>query len=289
MARCSSTRCERLEEELLANQMEQRRLLANHVVTHAAKLAAANTNLLKGVLETGVLEGIMVPEEISMEVIRTFKVEVEARKRAIAQSKSSLQQRERLFSHPLNDNRSMMSEKELQEWRDAHRRLTVVEERRVKELEREIVRVALGRDPVGASGDEAPEDREVAAAGTSEALAGTPPSNKDEEVSTDTEMESFVDAPEEVGEEVLEDTVDEVNSVLVPNPTQLLQSKNNVESPALLCKDCPMTFSNLKLVMAHAMTKHWVRGSRRQHCPLNGCNYVVVNGGYGIGKLSKHM
>ena len=39
MARCSSTRCKRREEELLANQMEQRRLLANHVVTHAAKVA----------------------------------------------------------------------------------------------------------------------------------------------------------------------------------------------------------------------------------------------------------
>ena len=133
MARCTSTNCKRREEELLANQMEQRRLLANHLVTHAAKVASANSNLLKGILETGVFEGMVVPEEIPMTVIQTLKAEVDAKNRAIAQSKSDLQQRERLFSHPLNDNRSMMSEIELQEWRDVHHRLTVVEERRVKE------------------------------------------------------------------------------------------------------------------------------------------------------------
>ena len=72
--------------------MEQRRLLANHVVTHAAKVASANCNLLKGILETGVFEGMVVPEEIPMEAIRALKAEVDAKKRAIAQSKSNLQQ-----------------------------------------------------------------------------------------------------------------------------------------------------------------------------------------------------
>ena len=107
MARCTSTNCKRREEEVLANQMEQRRLFANHVVTHAANVASANTNLLKGFLETGV-----VHEEIPTAVLSTLKAEVVAKKGAIAQSKSNLQQRERLFSHPLKDNRSMMLEKE---------------------------------------------------------------------------------------------------------------------------------------------------------------------------------
>ena len=190
MALCTSTNCKRQEEELLANQIEQRRLLANHLVTHAAKVASANSNLLKGILETGVFEGMVMPDEIALTVIQTLKAEIDVKKSAIAQSKSNLQQRERLFSHPLNDNRSMMSEKELQEWRDVHRRLTVVEGRRVKELEREIVRVALGRDLEGAGGDEPSEDQEVAA-GTAEELVGTLPDTEDVEVRARKNLQNF--------------------------------------------------------------------------------------------------
>lgn len=347
MAPCKSANCKRREEELLANQVEQRRLLVSHVVTHAAKVATANTDLLKGILETGGIEGMVAPDQIPMMVISTLKAEVDAKKRAIAQSKANLQQRERMFTHPLNNNRSMMSEEELQKLRGVHHRLEVVEGRRVKELEREIVRVALGREIEGADGDEPSEDQEGFAA-TAEELVRTSPNTEDEEVSTDTEMESSADevTPEEgaihnhgvdnpnkevqslekvvdmnreavnmqsqsrptgniisdeveetgeeevieVGAEVLGDSEDELSAVLagtetIPIPTQTLQMVNVVESPAaLLCKDCSKTFSKAELLLAHAMTEHWVRGTRRQHCPLKGCNYVG-----GIVKLNSHV
>ena len=341
MAPCTSANCKKREEELLVNQVEQRRLLVSHVVTHAAKVATANTNLLKGILESGGAEGMVVPEEIPMMVISTLKAEVGAKKRAIAQSKANMQQRERMFSHPLNDNRSMMSEEELQKWRGVHRRLAVVEGRRVKELEREIVRVALGRELEGAGGE--PSENQEGSAATAEDLVSTSPNTEDEEVSTDVEMDSSVGevTPEEeaihnhnsnkevqsqkeavnmqskshpvdntisdkeveetgeeevveVGAEVLGGAEDELSAILaetetVPIPTQTLQKVNIVESPFLLCKDCPKTFSTAELLLAHAMTEHWVRGSRRQHCPVKGCNYVASKGGYGIGKLSSHI
>jgi len=312
MAPCTSANCKKREEELLAHQLEQRRLLASHVATHAAKVASANTNLLKGILETGGFGGMVEPEEISMAVISTLKAEVKAKKNTIAQSKAGLQQRERLFSHPLNDDRSMMSEEELHRWRGVHRKLTVVEGRRVKELEREIIRVALGRELDGA-------EEHV---GTAEKLGRTP-SNTEDEVSTDIEMDNPAgeDTPEEeaisgscpigkiisdkeveeeevveVGAEVLGGAQDEVSAVLaltetenIQIPTQILQLKTTIESSALLCKDCSDIFSTTELLLAHAMTKHWVRGSRHRHCPLKGCGYVAMNGGYGIVKLRSHM
>ena len=133
---------------------------------------------------------MVVPEEIPMMVISTLKAEVGAKKRAIAQSKANMQQRERMFSHPLNDDRSMMSEEELQKWRGVHRRLAVVEGRRVKELEREIVRVALGRELEGAGGE--PSENQEGSAATAEDLVSTSPNTEDEEVSTDVEMDSSV-------------------------------------------------------------------------------------------------
>ena len=159
-----------------------------------------------------------------------MKAEVDAKNRAIAQSKSNLQQKERLFSHPLNDNRSMMSEKELQECRDVHRRLTVVEGRRVNELEREIVRVALGRDLEGVGGDEPSEDQEVAA-GRAEEPVGSPPDAEDVEVSTDPEMDSDVDAPEE-----------EANSKKIDDHNTEVQSLTE----AVLMQQPPARFSFLE-------------------------------------------
>ena len=51
--------------------MEQRTLVFSHVVTHAAKVASANTNLLKGILEA-CGQGEMLPEESSVAAISTF-------------------------------------------------------------------------------------------------------------------------------------------------------------------------------------------------------------------------
>ena len=178
MTQCTSVNCRKREEELLADQAEQRRLLANHVATHMTKVTTANTNLLKGILET-CAEGMALPEEITIAVLSTLKAEVKARKLAIALSKSNLEQRERMFSHPLNDNSSLMLVEELQEWRGVHRRLTVVEGRRVKELEKEIVRLALGRELEEAVGENTFEDQE----GTAEELVMfRTPSNTEEEV-----------------------------------------------------------------------------------------------------------
>jgi len=189
MAPCTATNCKKREEELLANQMEQRRLLTSQVVTHAAKVATANTNLLKGILESFGGEGEALSEEVSLAVISTLKAEIDAKKRAIVQSNSNLQQRERMFSHPLNDNRSMMSVGELHEWRGVHRRLEVVEGRRVKELEKDIIRVALGRDMEVAGGGNSVEDQE-SSLGISEELLRRKPTIEEEEVLTDIEMES---------------------------------------------------------------------------------------------------
>ena len=183
MAPCTSTNCKKREEELLANQMEQRRLLTSQVVAHAAKVATANTNLLKGILESCGGEGEALSEEVSLAVISTLKAEIDAKKRAIVQSNSNLQQRERMFSHPLNDNRSMMSVGELHEWRGVHRRLEVVEGRRVKELEKEIIRVALGRDMEVAGGGNSVEDQE-SSLGIAEELLRRKPTIEEEEVLT---------------------------------------------------------------------------------------------------------
>jgi len=244
MAPCTSTNCKKREEELLANQMEQRRLLTSQVVTHAAKVATANTNLLKGILESCGGEGEALSEEVSLAVISTLKAEIEAKKTAIVQSHSNLQQRERMFSHPLNDNRSMMSIGELNEWRDVHRRLEVVERRRVKELEKEIVRVALGREveealgrelEEGGGGDSA-EDQE-SFVGTAEELLGRKSVTEEEEVLTDIEMETPDDekiSDQEAGSDQMVDNPNivvesEVEAVNVNKEAFNMQSKNPLE------------------------------------------------------------
>ena len=342
MALCNSAPYKKREEELLAKQAEQRRLLASQVVAHAAKVATANTNLLRGILET-CAEGLGVPEEIPLAIISTMKAEVNAKRKAIAQSKINLQQRERMFSHPLNDNCSLMSVGELQKWRGVHRRLAAVEGRRLKELEKEIVRVALGRELGEAGGEDLFEDQ-TRSAGTAEEMSRMAQNTEDEDVSTDIEMESTNNYEEkavdnqkmgkpgkevqslkgavnmqgksspkdnmisdmevekteeeevvEVGAEVLGGAEDSVKaqglgvSETIPSPAQTLQLVNNVKSSALLCKDCSKTFSTAELLLAHAMTKHWVNGSCRQHCPSRGCNYIAMRGGYGMGKLQNHM
>ena len=45
MARCTSVKCKSQLEELISQQVEQRRLVQSQLVNHAAKVAAANSNL----------------------------------------------------------------------------------------------------------------------------------------------------------------------------------------------------------------------------------------------------
>ena len=110
----------------------------------------------------------------------TLRAEVDVKKKMIAQSQVNLQQRERMFDHPLNNNRSMMTLAELQEWRSVHRRLAAEEGRGVKALEKEIIRLALGRDIE----EREEEDKESSVSDPSKTR-----SNAEEEVTTDTEME----------------------------------------------------------------------------------------------------
>jgi len=179
MARCTSGKCNSQLKELIGQQEEQRRLVQSQLVNHAAKVAAANSNLLLGIFKTlGVEDN--GPYEISFAVMSTLRAEVDAKKKAIAQSRANLQQRERLFTHPLNDDQNMMTSIELKEWRNVHARLAAEEGRRVKTLEKEIIRLALGRDPEGHEDD----DKEQMGANSVGDLF-----NAEEEVVTDTEME----------------------------------------------------------------------------------------------------
>jgi len=183
MARCTSGKCNSQLKELIGQQEEQRRLVQSQLVNHAAKVAAANSNLLLGIFKTlGVEDN--GPYEISFAVMSTLRAEVDAKKKAIAQSRANLQQRERLFTHPLNDDQNMMTSIELKEWRNVHARLAAEEGRRVKTLEKEIIRLALGRDLEGHDGD----DKEVRSSSVND-LSNTQ-SNAEEEVVTDTEMEN---------------------------------------------------------------------------------------------------
>ena len=187
MAPCSA-KCKKHREELLANQMEQRTLVFSHVVTHAAKVASANTNLLKGILEA-CGQGEMLPEESSVAAISTLRAEIKTRKVKIAQSKFNLQQRERQFTHPLNDACNIMSEAELQKWRSDHRRLAVMEGRKVKELEKKIIWVAIGREVREVDNENSVEDqgRPVSSGGE---VFRMQPNNEEEKVLAEIEMEN---------------------------------------------------------------------------------------------------
>jgi len=182
MARCTSAKCKSQLEELIGQQEEQRRLVQSQLVNHAAKVAAANSNLLHGIFKTLGVEDD-APHEVPFALMSTLRAEVDAKRKAITQSLANLRQRERLFTHPLNDDQNMMKLTELKEWRNVHARLTAEEGRRVKTLEKEIIRLALGRDPEGHEDD----DKEMQSSlviDLSKTLL-----NAEEEVVTDTEME----------------------------------------------------------------------------------------------------
>ena len=103
-----------MQEEAIGQISEMRRLVQSQVVNHAAKVAAANGNLLHGIFET-LGEESDVPYEVSLALMSTLRAEIDVKKKLIAQSHVNLQQRERMFDHPLNDNRSMMTSAELHE------------------------------------------------------------------------------------------------------------------------------------------------------------------------------
>ena len=198
MARCTSGKCKSQLKEMIGQQEEQRRLVQSQLVNHAAKVAAAHSNLLHGIFKIlGVEDN--VPHEVPFAVMSTLRAEVDAKKKAIAQSRANLQQRERLFTHPLNDDQNMMTSIELKEWRNVHARLAAEEGRRVKTLEKEIIRLALGRDPEGHEDD----DKEMQSSSVS--YLSNSLSNAEEEVVTDTEMEDqHVDVDSELQEAGLE-------------------------------------------------------------------------------------
>ena len=93
------------------------------------------------------------PDEVSLAVMTTLRPEVDVKKKAIAQSLVNLPQRERLSTHPLNDNQNTVTLIELQKWRNVHARLAAEEGRRMKTMEKDFIRLALGRDPEGHEND----------------------------------------------------------------------------------------------------------------------------------------
>ena len=190
-------KCKSQLEELISQQVEQRRLVQSQLVSHAAKVAAANSNLLHGIFKTlGVEDND--PYEVPFAVMSTLRAEVDAKIKAIAQSRANLQQRERLFTHPLNDDQTMMTSIEMKEWRNVHARLAAEEGRRVKTLEKEIIRLALGRDPEGHEDD----DKQMQSSSVNDVSKTL--LNAEEEVVTDTEMEDLDSESQEAGLEQVE-------------------------------------------------------------------------------------
>ena len=322
MAPCSSTNCKQQDEELLANQAEQHKLVRNLVVVHAVKVASANTNLLKGIYDV-YGEGDVVPEEVILTVISTLKAEVDARRRVIAQSKSNLEQRERLFSHPLNNNRNMMSEAELLEWRGVHRKLAVVEERRIRQVEKDIMRVALGREVKEAGAGDSDDQNPT---GPSREMFRMQACTEEEEVVTDNEVENDdveENSNQEQGNEVhlerdpfntqstcpLDDNVitedtermEEVKVVEVvaealgeiemhPILDQTPRLTEAVENHVLSCKYCLKAFPTAEFLLAHAKVEHWGIGRHCSlQCPVKECNFIAMRGGWGMGKVMAHM
>ena len=60
------------------------------------------------------------------------------------------------------------------------------------------------------------------------------------------------------------------------------------KSDELICKDCCATFCSADQLMSHARVKHIVaRSTRHLHCPLRGCNFVLMRGG--VQRLESHV
>ena len=83
MARCTSGKCKSQLKEMIGQQEEQRRLVQSQLVNHAAKVAAANSNLLHGIFKTLGVEDD-APHEVQFAVMSTLRAEVDAKKKAIA-------------------------------------------------------------------------------------------------------------------------------------------------------------------------------------------------------------
>ena len=93
MARCTSGKCKSQLKEMIGQQEEQRRLVQSQLVNHAAKVAAAHSNLLHGIFKIlGVEDN--VPHEVPFAVMSTLRAEVDVKKKMIAQSQVNLQKRE---------------------------------------------------------------------------------------------------------------------------------------------------------------------------------------------------
>ena len=112
MARCTSDRCRSQFEELIGQR-------------DCSKSAGQPCR------QGGRRQQQPAPPEVSLAVMTTLKAEVDVNKKAIAQSLDNLPQRERLLTHPLNDNQNMVTLVELQKWRTVHARLAAEEGRRV--------------------------------------------------------------------------------------------------------------------------------------------------------------
>ena len=293
MARCTSAKCKSQLEEVIGQASEERRLVQSQVVNHAAKVAAMNSNLIHGIIKT-LGEESDVPYEVSLAVMSTLRAEIDVKKKLIAQSHVNLQQRERMFDHPLNDNRSMMTSAELHEWRSVHRRLAAEEGRRVKALEKEIIWLALGRDI---------EERDEEYKESSASDPSKTRSNAEEEVTTDTEMEVEVDhmdlnsESQEIGLEHLEPVNHKLREMLEEAYSKSNHQEGEVvvelevetmqKSDELIFKDCRATFCSADQLMSHAKVKHIFARSTRLHCPSRGCNFVLMRGG--VQKLESHV
>ena len=98
MARCTSDRCRSQFEELIGQR-------------------DCSESAGQPCRQGGRRQQQPAPPEVSLAVMTTLRAEVDVKKKAIAQSLVNLPQRERLFTHPLNDNQNTVTLIELQKWR----------------------------------------------------------------------------------------------------------------------------------------------------------------------------
>ena len=81
---CAFSKCKSQLEELIGQESEMRRLFQSQVVNHAAKVAAANSNLLHEILKT-LGEGSDVPYEVPLALMSTLRAEIDTKKKVIVQ------------------------------------------------------------------------------------------------------------------------------------------------------------------------------------------------------------
>ena len=185
---CTSPECRQEKEELAARMERMRTMARSAMVRHASR----TTNLHRH-LVTSLLGGAAT--DLPREQILAKKAEVAALKHEIAKSQRYLAGRERLFTHPLNDEGAVMGREKMEELMEENRLFVEAREDEVRQAEREVVTMVLGQ--------EVQEDRRA----TTEEQEAT-----NEEMETTNEELEATNEEQEATNEELEATTEELEA-----------------------------------------------------------------------------